>query len=132
MKTEKQLLLLSTFGTYPGFDDVFDKHQYQITKTKTLRKALSFVKKIKPDVIIAEFVYSPTYGSQLSNFESLFAAAQTTVPEAAFIALVHKEDVQHLKKVAGKFNNCQVLTFPVDKQQLTQCLDSVESTNKET
>lgn len=125
---KKQLLFLSTFGTYPGFDDVFNKYQYQVTKTKTLRKALSSLKNIKPDVIIAEFIYSPTYGSQLSNFESLFACAQTTVPDARFIALVHKDDIQHLKKLADRFNNYLMLTFPVNKQQLMECLNSIETT----
>ena len=127
MNTQKKLLLLSTFVTYPGFDTVFKNYQYQVTKVKTLRKALSFIKQIKPDVIVAEFIYAPTYGSQLSNFESLFAAAQAYAPDANFIALVHKDDLTHLEQVSANIKNCQILTLPAQTSALTTCLDTLST-----
>ena len=125
MSTQKKLLLVSTFGSYPGFDKVFRDYQYQVTKVATLRKALSSIKQIKPQVIVAEFVYAPTYGSQLSNFESLFAAAQTYVPGANFIALTHKDDLHHYEQVSLNVKNCQLLTLPADTSSLAACLDAV-------
>lgn len=133
--SRKQLLLLSTFGTHPEFDQIFSNYQYQVTKSKTLRKALASVKHTKPDVIVAEFVYAPTYGSQLSNFESLFAAAQTYTPEVMFIALVHKDDLQHFEKVAStidnyQMDNYQMLTLPVKTQELAKCLEAITANTK--
>lgn len=129
MRKHKQLLLLSSFGVLPDFDALFNEHQYQITKSQNLRKALSQIKQSKPDLIIAEFIYAPTYGSQLSNFESLFAAAQTFAPETKFIALAHKEDLPHLEKVSANINNCQILTLPVKKAELQACLNSITEKN---
>lgn len=131
MNKQKQLLLLSSFGALPAFDALFREHNYQVTKVKALRKALSQIKQLKPDVIVAEFVYAPTYGSQLSNFESLFAAAQTFAPETSFIALAHKDDLQHLEKVSANVNNCQIVTFPVDQSEMRSCLNSIAETNRD-
>jgi len=125
MDVQKKLLLVSTFGDYPGFDKVFRSYQYEVTKVKTLRKALASIKEIKPDVIVAEFIYAPTYGSQLSNFESLFAATQTFAPEAKFIALAHKDDLDHLKQVSANVNNCKILTLPTNASALESCLNSI-------
>lgn len=135
MKKQKTLLFLSTFGGYPNFDTVFRENRFQVTKVQTLRKALSSLKQIKPDVIVAEFIYAPTYGSQLSNFESLFAAAQTYSPHANFIALVHRVDLEHLAKVSLTFslnqNNYQVLTLPANASDLAACLNSITEDDQE-
>ena len=122
MNAEKKLLFLSTIGIYPEFDSVFQNYQFQITKVQTLRKGLSLIKQIKPDVIVAEFVYAPTYGSQLSNFESLFAAAQSFAPHANFVALVHKDDSDHFLKVSSNVSICQALTLPVKASDLANIL----------
>lgn len=127
MKKQKKLLFLSTFGSHPKFDRVFENHRFEVTKVKNLRKALSSIKQIKPEVIVAEFVYAPTYGSQLSNFESLFAAAQNFSPETRFIALSHKDDLHHLEKVAMNVKNVQVLTLPVEASSLAACLESIST-----
>ena len=105
MNKHKKLLFLTSFGGgYPNFDSIFREYHYDVIKTETLRKALSLIKQIKPEVILAEFVYAPTYGSQLSNFESLFAAAQTFSPGSKFVALTHKDDLHHLEKVKTSLN----------------------------
>jgi hypothetical protein len=135
MNKQKKLLFLSTFGSYPEFDNVFRENQFQVTKAQTLRKALSLIKQIRPDIIVAEFIYAPTYGSQLSNFESLFAAAQTFSPHANFIALVHRDDLEHMTKVSLNVspnnNNYQVLTLPTNAAELAMCLDSITVNGQE-
>jgi len=125
MNAEKKLLFLSTAGIYPEFDSVFREYQFQVTKVQSLRKALSLIKQIKPDVIVAEFVYAPTYGSQLSNFESLFAAAQSFAPRANFLAMVHRDDSDHFAKVSSNVSNCRVLTQPVKTSDLADSIDAI-------
>lgn len=125
MNAAKKLLFLSTIGIYPEFDALFRDYQLQVTKVQTLRKALSLIKQIKPDIIVAEFVYAPTYGSQLSNFESLFAAAQSFAPGANFIALVDRDDLKHFKKVSSNVGNCQALTLPVKISDLADALNAI-------
>jgi len=128
MNKHKKLLFLTSYGGgYSYFDSIFMEHHCEVTKTETLRKALSLIKQIKPDIILAEFVYAPTYGSQLSNFESLFAAAQTFSPDANFIAITRKDDLHHLEQVKTNTDNCQVLVLPVNKTDLENCFQLLSS-----
>ena len=132
MNKQKNLLFLTTFGGYPGFDAVFENQGYQATTANTLRKALGLIKQLTPEIIVAEFVYAPTYGSQLSNFESLFAASQSFSPHTNFIAITHKDDLHHLEKVKSDIKNCYALTLPVTATDLSTCLNSIngESINE--
>ena len=125
MIKQKRLLSVSAMAGFPDFSSVYEKYGYQVTTARTLRKALSFIKQQHPDVIVAEFVYAPTYGSQLSNFESLFAAAQAYAPDASFIALVHKNDFHHFEKVREKTDRCLALTYPVTHRDMDHCLSSI-------
>lgn len=130
MSTKNKLLFLTSFASgYPGFDTVFDEHQLKVTKATSLRKALSLIKQTVPDYILAEFVFAPTYGSQLSNFESLFAAAQTGSPNATFIAMVHKDDLHHFERVKSNSFNCELLIQPVGKDSLDSLLKQLTSKN---
>ena len=118
----KNLLSILPYANNPSFDAIYKKLGLKVTAANTLRKALSLVKKISPDIVVAEFIYAPTYGSQLSNFESLFAAAQSYANHAHFIALTHPDDLQHIKKIAPQYNHCVILTLPVTAEQLEKPL----------
>ena len=125
MKKPRPLLAVASFAIPPGLDAVASKLGFQLTAAKNLRQAVALIKQISPDVVVAEFVYAPTYGSQLSNFESLFAAAQAYSPQAHFIALCHKDDLLHLEKVKAQVSHCQVLTLPATTAELENCLASL-------
>ncbi|WP_455196494.1 hypothetical protein [Kaarinaea lacus] len=122
----KTLLNVMALGAYPDFTSLYRQHGFDITNAKTLRKALALIKQLAPDVIVAEFVYAPTYGSQLSNFESLFAAAQNFAPHAHFIALLHHNDLVHLEKVKGPGQTCSTLFFPVSLADMDDCLTTID------
>ena len=127
-KNRKKLLLFATpsaMRSIPDIDAALSEFSFQITRCKTLRDTLAKIKNIQPDIIIAEFIYSPTYGSQLSNFESLFAATQSFAPEATIFALTNKEDLQHIEKLMSDARNCQILTLPVSRPELIACLKNV-------
>jgi len=89
-----------------------------------MRAALSVIKKQQPNLIAAQFIYSPTYGSQLSNFEALFAAIQCQSPDSKLIAFVNKENVQHLQRVAARGEVLSHFTYPVNTTKLSDCLKS--------
>ena len=125
MKQQKKLLSVMALGDYPDFSALYRRHGYEIINATTLRKALASIKQQAPEIIVAEFVYSPTYGSQLSNFESLFAAAQNFAPQAHFIALTHRNDLAHLEKVKVRNEQCCVLLFPISTTEMDNCLSAI-------
>ena len=122
MAKQKNLLYISLTGSFPDFSAVFHKYSFQATSAHTMRKALAIIKKQSPELIVAEFVYAPTYGSQLSNFESLLAAMQSFAVNASLIALVYPDDIAHCRKVLRDCSRYVILNFPVNLQELEEHL----------
>lgn len=122
MSDKKTLLAVVELGGYPDFTPLYEQAGFTVVKANTLRKALSMLKKHAPEVIVAEFIYGPTYGSQLSNFESLFAALQRDTPQAHLIALMDKTNVAHFEKLKSRFPAHKVFCFPVKVNELKQHL----------
>jgi hypothetical protein len=125
MRDKKTLLSIVELGGYPDFSTMYEECGFTVVKANTMRKALSLLKKQSPAVIVAEFIYGPTYGSQLSNFESLFAALQRDAPSAHLIAFMDKANSAHFDKLKSRFPAHQVFYFPVNKDELRQYLQTV-------
>ena len=118
MPKQKTLLSIVELGGYPNLTPLYEDAGFKVVSTNTMRKALNQLRRLKPDLIVAEFIYGPTYGSQLSNFESLYAALQTLDPPAKLIALVNKADHTHFLTVSSRYSDTDVLYFPIDQDKL--------------
>lgn len=123
MTSKNILLSIIELGGYPDFTELYTKLGYEVVKANSMRKALSTIKKRRPDVIVAEFIYGPTYGSQLSNFESLFASLQRDAPHAKLVALLNKDDAQHLDRLKTRFPVYAQMFFPINTKKLQKILD---------
>lgn len=100
------------------------KNYHGIHCTKR-RQALALIKQHKPRVIIAEFVYSPTYGSQVSNFEALFATIQKHSPGSRFIALLYPENEVHYRQLRSGDRVNLTLKGNWQEQQLLDYLNAL-------
>lgn len=81
MPTPKTLLSIIEIGGYPDFESLYQQTGYEVTKINTMRKALSFLKKNHPDIIVAEFIFCPKYSFVISNVDSLFAMIAGQYPD---------------------------------------------------
>ncbi|MFV2056545.1 MAG: hypothetical protein ACC707_08750 [Thiohalomonadales bacterium] len=118
----KTLLSVVELGGIPDYAKIYREAGFELSQVRSMRAALVVIKNSCPDVIAAQFIYSPTYGSQLSNFEALFAAIQCQSPKSKLIAYCHKEDRPHLKIVAARGHVYRDFTYPVDPTVLSACL----------
>jgi len=122
MPQKKTLLSIVELGGYPNLTPLYEDAGFNVVSTNTMRKALNQLRRLRPEFIVAEFIYGPTYGSQLSNFESLYAALQTLDPPAKLIALVNKNDHTHFLTVSSRYSNTAVIHFPIDQDKLKEIL----------
>ncbi|MCG6970854.1 MAG: hypothetical protein LJE85_13895 [Gammaproteobacteria bacterium] len=125
MNDKPLLLSIVELGGYPDFTALYEQCGFRVLKANTMRKALSLLKKQPPAVIVAEFIYGPTYGSQLSNFESLFGALQRDAPAAHLIALMDKANGQHFDRLKSRFAAHRAFYFPVNQDELGRHLESL-------
>ena len=121
---DQTLLAVIELGGYPDFRGLYKKYHYEIVIESSVRKALSFLKKNKVDVIVAEFNYQHTFRDRLSSLESIIAIAQTN-KDIKFIVLYEKEFENHLDKLRKQFTFSVEIPFPVDELKMTAALEKV-------
>ena len=109
----------------PDCTAIYRKHGITEYRPESQRKAISLLKKHKPDYVVAEFQYG--YGNNyagvnVSNLDVFLASMQKYAPAAKVIVLVSKAERQHVDKLAQLFPIDAVLTLPVRVEQIEACL----------
>ena len=118
----KTLLAIVEQGGHPDFTALYESLGYKVLTASSMRKALGLIKQHTPDVITAEFIYSPMYSARISNLESLFAMMQSHDLNSRLIVFVEKEDMHHLNSLEMQHLISEQLTYPVDITRLKSCL----------
>ena len=118
----RTLLAIRELGGYPDFSQFYREAGYVVYTANGLRKGLVEIKRLKPEAVVTEFRYKPTYGTQISNLESLFAALQKHAPQARLIVFYDKPDHAQLLELEGRFANMSTLAFPILAEKLINAL----------
>jgi hypothetical protein len=119
----KNLLAIIEQGGYQNFKPLYEKHGFKVVVVTTMRKALTVVRKEKPDVIVAEFNYQSDFRDRTSSLESLLATVERLQHggEANTIKVVvfyEKEYRHQLDKLRTMFSNFEALAYPIQESEL--------------
>ena len=90
----------------------------------TNRKIISAIKKSEPDFIIAEFVYSPSLGTQISSLDGLLGTVERFCKKTRLIIYTESRYREQLETVRKKFTIHHVLEYPVQASELCPILSS--------
>ena len=123
--TPLRLLAIVELGGYPNFQALYQDCGFEVNMVNHLRSALQVLKVFKPHVIVAEFIYSPIYGSRISNFESLIASIQKTVADAKIVALLEKAHLPYLQQLEDRMTVHEKIYFPIEETELRHALRRV-------
>ena len=118
---KKRLLSIIELGGYPNFTPLYESLGYEVVVATRLRKALGFLKKRQPDVIVAEFNFQSDFRDRTSSLESLLAAVQR-FPDMRVIVFYEQEFAMQFDKLRARMPVSRALTFPVDAAMLQACL----------
>ena len=94
---EKLLLSIIELGGYPNFTPLYESLGYEVVVATRMRKALGFLKKRKPDVIVAEFNFQSDFRDRTSSLGSLLAAVQR-FPDMRVIVFYEQEFTMQFDK----------------------------------
>lgn len=122
MTSRPKLLSVVELGGYPDFSVLYRQAGFEVVQANSMRKALALVKQVAPEVVVAEFIYAPTYGSRISNLESLIAGIQSCCPQSRLIVFLDRENRGHLESLTPRFPVFEALSYPIDAQLLSQAL----------
>jgi len=118
---KRALLAIIELGGYPDFAPLYQQAGYAVESVNSVRKALGLLKKIDPDVIVAEFNFQSDFRDRTSSLESLLAAVQCA-PKTKVIVFYEKEHEHQLVKLTSRFPIHESLPFPIDTARLEASL----------
>jgi AmiR/NasT family two-component response regulator len=121
MSQAKKLLTLIEFMGHAKFPTLYKQLGFDVTTEWQARKAVSLVRKLKPDVIVADFYFQADFRDRLSNLESVLATAQP-LPETNILVLYEPESQAALDKVRARLRVDAALAIPVKEEELRAVL----------
>jgi hypothetical protein len=122
MPEEKKLLAVVEFLGHAHLKAAYVRLGYQVSMEFTVRKANALMRKLKPDVIAADFYYEPNFRDRVSNLESLLATAQGLTDKAKILVFYDPAHQEALDKLRQRFRIDAALTLPVKESDLETTL----------
>ena len=117
----KKLLVVTEFIAHAKLPKLYKQLGFDVTNEWQVRKAISLLRKIKPDVVVADFYHQADFRDRLSNLESLLAAAQP-MTETKILVLYEPDNQAVLDKVRARMRVDKVLAMPVNETELRETL----------
>ena len=124
----KLLLSIIELGGYPNFTPLYHELGYEVAVETRMRKAISFLKRRTPDVIVAEFNFQSDFRDRTSSLESLLAVVQR-LPRIRVIVFYEQEYLPQFEVLRSRLPVHHALAFPVDEAELRTCLQAGENGN---
>ena len=115
------LLAIIEQGGYPNFTPLYEQAGYQVVIERSMRKALAFLKKYSPAVIVAEFNFQSDFRDRTSSLESLLAVVQR-LAAVKVIVFYEQEHAHQLAKLQANFPDIVAMTYPIKSEQLAVSL----------
>lgn len=111
------LLSIIELGGYPNFTPLYEQAGYSVVVERSMRKALAFLKKTHPAVIVAEFNFQSDFRDRTSSLESLLAVVQQ-LQEVKVIVFYDPEHAHQLAKLQANFPDLVAMTYPIKPELL--------------
>lgn len=117
----KTLLAVIEFIVHGRLPELYQQLGFDVTTEWRVRKAVSLVRKLKPDVIVADFYFQSDFRDRLSNLESLLAAAQP-LKDTRILVFYEPQDEPALIRVRERMRIDAVLPTPVSEDAVKAVL----------
>ena len=114
----KTLFFVFESGFNIDFATLCEDKSIHSTHFTSNRKLISQLKKTEPDYIVAEFIYSPSLGTQISNLDGLLGSVERYCKKTQLIIYTESRYRDKLESVREKFTINHVVEYPVLKSDI--------------
>jgi DNA-binding NtrC family response regulator len=125
MPIENSLLSIIELGGYPDFAPLYNNKGFATESIDSMRKAIKWLKKNRPSVIVAEFNFQIDFRDRSSNLDSLMAVTQR-MPATKVIVFYDKEQRHKLDEFLEVYTVFEIIAFPVDEDELSAAIDRAQ------
>ena len=117
----KKLLSVIEFIEHAQYPAIYQALGFDVTTEWQVRKAVSLIRKIKPDVIVADFYFQSDFRDRLSNLESLLAATQL-LKDIRILVFYEPQNESILEKVRQRMHIDSALPMPATDEAIKAVL----------
>jgi hypothetical protein len=117
----KKLLCVIEFIEHSQYPAIYKALGYEVTVEWQVRKAVTLIRKMKPDVIVADFYSQSDFRDRLSNLESLLAATQL-LKEFRVLVFYEPHNVSALDRVRERMHIDTALPMPASEEAIRAAL----------
>ncbi len=126
--TKKDLLAVIELGGYPNFSSIYEQAGFTVHTENSVRNAIRCLKKIKPQVVVAEFNFQSDFRDRTSSLESLLSTVQW-LDDCQVIVFYEEEFASHLTKLSAQYPLFATLPFPIDQEKLASLAQQLAQTD---
>jgi len=116
-----RLLSIVEWGGYPNFSKLYNKLGYEVDTVASQRKARTYLKKVTPDVIVAEYNYQTDFRDRTSNLETLVAILQKTA-DVKLIVFYSEDHQEKFNQFCDQANVSAAIAFPITEEKVEKAL----------
>ena len=120
----KQLLAVIELGGYPNFTPLYESLGFEVAMANSVRNAIKTLKKIQPQVVVAEFNFQSDFRDRTSSLESLLSTIQR-LENCEVVVFYEKEFAHQLEKLTAQYPIHTLLSFPIEEDGLKQALQTI-------
>jgi CheY-like chemotaxis protein len=117
----QSLLALVEFMEHGRLSALYERLGYRVTTEWSVRKAVPLLRRLAPDVLVADFYFQADFRDRVSNLESLLAAA-APLAGLRVLVLYKPEDAHALERVRQRARIDAALPLPVAEAELEAVL----------
>jgi hypothetical protein len=111
-------------GGYPDFRPLYQRAGYEVIVENRMRKAMSVIRKKRPDVIVAEFNFQSDFRDRTSSLESMMSVAER-LPDTRVIVFYDREYSHQFDRLLAIHSFYRSFTFPVPETELEESISNI-------
>jgi hypothetical protein len=108
-------------GGYPNLMPLYQRLGYDVEVVNSQRKARALLKRRRPDVIVAEYIFQSDFRDRTSNLETLMAVLQRH-PEVRLVVFYLPEQRPKLELLAARFPLFAKIPYPITEDKVEPVL----------
>ena len=120
MTQSNQILFLMEYSIFPELVRGLQAEGHAVTVEHLARKAIGWLKKSEPKLLVAEFYHDPNFRDRVSNLESVLAHVQRHQPGTTVLVLYPPNDQNYVDRLTARFPVAATQTLPVEVDPFLQ------------
>ena len=129
MTQSNEILFLMEYSIFPELVRGLQSEGYSVTVEHLARKAIGWLKKSTPKLLVAEFYHDPNFRDRVSNLESVLAHVQRHQPNTQVLVLFPPNDQDYVDRLTTRFPVAATQTLPVEVDPFLQQVSTLLRAN---